>query len=108
MARQQHAKFDEGLALIQLGRTIGKMDPASLEGGEKYLLEGINIYKEMNVRPYYSQGYLLLGDMYTDAGRVDEARKYLEKAKSNFKDLGLDFWLSRTHAVLARLQEVSK
>jgi len=102
-SRQQNSKSDEGLALIQLGRTIGKMDPASLEIGEKYLLEGINIIKEMKLRPNYSGGYLFLGEMYTDAGRIDEARKYLEKAKNNFKAMGLDFWLNRTQAVLARL-----
>ncbi len=103
MARQQHAKFDESLSLIYLGRTIGKMGLTDLEVGEKYILEGINTFKKMKLRPYFSQGYLLLGDMYTDVGRIDEARRYLEKAKSNFKAMKLDFWLTRTQTSLTRL-----
>jgi class 3 adenylate cyclase/tetratricopeptide (TPR) repeat protein len=103
MAKKINAKLEEGLALIYLGRTIGKLNPTNIKSGERHILEGINILEDLKMRTYYSQGLFQLGDLYADSGRSDEAHDYLNRAEENFQQMGTDFWLNRARETLSRL-----
>ena len=50
-----------------------------------------------------SQCYFFLIELYADAGQKEKAIENLKKAEDEFKDMGMDWWLGRTHAVYADL-----
>lgn len=103
MSQQNNEKMNEGTSLYMLGATLGKMDSPNFEIAEKKILEGISVLEELKLKPVYSWGYYQLGELYSETGRKDDAREYLTKAKTNFSEMGMDFWLKRTREVLERL-----
>lgn len=54
------------------------------------------------MKPYYSVGYLFLGELYSISGQRDKALEYLKKAEENFQDMGMDYWLGKTQKVLGK------
>ena len=70
---------------------MGKKEPAELNKAEEYIMKGINMAAELKIRPCLSRGYLYLGELYNHIGRNDEASKYIEKARSMFKEMDLQW-----------------
>ena len=86
-----------------LGMVLGKKEPAEFDKAEECIMKGIRMLDEMKIKPYLSQGYLYLGDLYNDMGRKEDALKYLRKAEGMFQEMGMDYWLNRTKEVLGRV-----
>ncbi len=86
-----------------MGRILGKTDPNQFDRAEESILKGINILEELRLKPSFSQGYLYLGEFYTDIGQKEKAQENLKKAERMFKEMGLDYWLAKTQKVLNRL-----
>jgi tetratricopeptide (TPR) repeat protein len=103
LARKNNEKEVEGLSRIWLGRILGKTDPNQLNRAEESILKGINILEELRLKPYFSQGYLYLGEFYADIGQKEKAQENLKKAERMFKEMGMDYWLAKTQEVLNRL-----
>jgi len=58
--------------------------------------------KDLHLKPRYAEGYLVLGELLAEAGRISEAREKLEKAESMFREMGMRYWLTKTQEVLER------
>ena len=104
IAQAHGAALFESRARTWLGRTLGKSDPSQVDEAEKYILQGIGFLDELQLRPRSSQGYLFLGELYADTGQKEKALKTLKKAESEFRDMGIDYWLRSTQEVLERVQ----
>ena len=74
-----------------------------MDEAEEYILKGIKMLEELKTQPYLSTGYLWLGELYADMGQREKALENLKKAEEMFKEMGMDYWLSRTHEVLKRV-----
>jgi hypothetical protein len=59
--------------------------------------------EELSLKPYFSQGYLYLGEFYADIGRKEKAQENLKKAKQMFQEMGMDYFLAKTRQVMKRL-----
>jgi tetratricopeptide (TPR) repeat protein len=75
LSRKINEKDIEGSSRIWLGRILGKTDPNQFDRAEESILKGINILEELRLKPYFSQGYLYLGEFYADTGRKKEAQE---------------------------------
>ncbi|MCK4823380.1 hypothetical protein KA005_46940, partial [bacterium] len=93
----------EGVSRIWLGRILGKADSSQSDKAEKNILEGIKLLEELKLRPYISQGYCFLGELDAYSGQREKALENLNKAKQMFQEMGMDYWLSKTQEVSARL-----
>jgi len=93
----------EGLSRMELGRILGKADISQGGEAEKCILKGISILDELKLKPFSSQGYLYLGELYTDTGQRGKALETLIKIEGLFQEMGMDYWTSRTQSVLERL-----
>ncbi len=51
-----------------LGRILGKTEPLEINKAEECILKGIEICKELKIKPYYSLGHLYLGELYLNGG----------------------------------------
>ncbi len=103
LALKNNEKGFEGLFRIMLGRILGKTGPNQFERAEESILKGINILEELRLKPNFSQGYLYLGEFYTDIGQKEKAQENLKKAERMFQEMGMDYWLAKTDEVLKRL-----
>ena len=103
LTRVNQERWFEGMALIYLGRTLGKLDAINIKQAEAHIRQGIHMQEEMKHRPSAAVGYLYLGELYTDAGRKKEALELLSKAKVMFREMGMDYWLARTGNALEKL-----
>jgi len=103
LAQKYNEKRFEGLSRIWLGRILGKTDPNQFDKAEESILQGINILEEMRLKPFFSGGYLCLGEFYTDVDQKEKAQENLKKAKRMFQEMGMDYWLAKTREILNRL-----
>jgi tetratricopeptide (TPR) repeat protein len=103
-ALQHREKHFAGLAKAVLGRTRSKADTLQSAKAEDLISEGIRELEALKLRPYFSRGYLYLGELYADTGQKDKALEALKKAEAEFKDMGVDYWLKKTQEVLARAE----
>ena len=102
MAEKHHVKHVEGMVRV-CGRTLGKMDQSRRDEAKESILQGINILEALKIRPWYSQGYLYHGEFHADSGQREKARENLKIAETNFREMGMDYWLAKTQEVLVRL-----
>jgi tetratricopeptide (TPR) repeat protein len=101
LSKKNNERAYEGLSRVWLGKILGKKDSSYLDKGEDSILQGIKMLEELKLRPWVSQGYFFLGELYTDSGQKEKALENLTKAETEFKDMGMDYWLNKTREVLA-------
>jgi tetratricopeptide (TPR) repeat protein len=94
----------EAVSKTWLGRILARYDPARADEAAQQVLQGVSTLDRLKLRPFSSQGQLLLGELYADTGQKDKALETLKRAESEFKDMGMDHFLRRTQEVLARVE----
>jgi len=103
LSQKNSEKHLEGASWTWLGRILGKTDPSQSDKAEEYIVKVIKILEEMNIKPWCSEGYLYLGELYADTGKKEKALENLKKSESMFQEIGMDYWLARTREVMRRL-----
>jgi tetratricopeptide (TPR) repeat protein len=103
LSQRNEEKHIEGATTILLGRIWGKTELLQTEKAERYILQGIRILDELRIKPWSTQGYLFLGELYGDANQKEKAMEKLKMAEELFKEMGMDYWSAKTRELLERL-----
>ncbi|UCG66237.1 MAG: AAA family ATPase, partial [Deltaproteobacteria bacterium] len=103
LSQKKSEKHFEGASWTWLGRILGKTDASQSDTAEEHILKGIKILDELRIKPWCSEGYLYLGELYADTGQRGKALENLKKAGGMFKNMGMDYWLAKTQEILGRL-----
>jgi class 3 adenylate cyclase/tetratricopeptide (TPR) repeat protein/ribosomal protein L40E len=103
LSRKNTEKTWEGLALVGLGRVLGKKKPLQTEKVEKYFHEGLAILQDQKIKPWYAHGRMFLGEFYLDMGKKEKALENLKEAEGLFQEMGMDYWLGRTREIMGKL-----
>ena len=103
LSKKNDERQFEGMSTIWVGRILGKTDSLDIDKAEEIILNGIKLLEKLKLRPFISQGYLFLGELYQSAGEKGMALTNLKKAQSMFQEMGMDYWLAKTRLVLDRL-----
>jgi len=103
LSKKNGEKFIEGWSRILLGKIVGREAPHEIHKAEEYIRKGIAICEKLKTRPFYTQGYLFLGQLYLNAGDKEKAIELLQKAEAMFREMGMDYWLGEARAALAGL-----
>ena len=82
---------------------MGKADSSQVRIASENIFKGINICKDLKFRPDHSIGHLFLGELYADSGQEKKALEKLKIAEGMFKEMEMEYWLTKTQEVLARL-----
>ena len=104
LAQNAYERSNEAGAMVRLGWILGKMGPSQSEKAEEYILEGIRISDELQLKPSSARGHFHLGELYADTGQTKKALETLKKAEDAFQEMGMDYFLRRTQEVLERIQ----
>ena len=94
----------EGLSKIWIGRILGSKAKSRFNEGERYILEGNEILKEMGLRPAVAEGHLNLGELYINSGEVPLAVEHLGKAKMMFEEMEMGYWATKCREIMKELQ----
>jgi len=100
---QKNHQHGEGFVWIVLGRILGKIDSPQNDRAEESFLRGIKILEELKLKIYYAPGYYYLGELYANTGQKEKAVETLKKAEKLFKQMRMDYWLSKTHNILGAI-----
>jgi predicted ATPase/class 3 adenylate cyclase len=103
LSKEHNEKRYEGLSKILIGRILGNKKKERYKEGEQFILEGYQILKELSARPAMAQSFLDLGELYINSGEMDQALQHLEKAKSMFEEMEMDYWSAKVHDSLKGL-----
>ena len=103
LSQKNNERWNEGITLIRLGNVLGKKEKPEHERAKEFMMKGIKILDKMGIRPFLSQGYLHLGELYNQIGQKDEASKYLKKAEGMFNEMEMDYYIHKTQDVLTML-----
>ena len=95
----------EGKSLTWLGRMRGKTEPPESDEANEYIERGLKILETLSTKPDLSMGHLFLGELYANRGLKAKAMENLKKAEGMFEEMGMDYWLNETRAVLEKLPE---
>ena len=93
----------EGISKVYLGRILEQTDVSKAQKAEKYILEGIEILAELRMKPSVALSYFILGELYANTNRKDEAIVNLNKALSMYREMGIGYWPDKIKEVLDRL-----
>jgi len=102
-SRTNKETYFEAEANISLGRVIAATGRKKFEEGREYLLQGMNIFDKLQVKPRYAVGLLYLGKLHADAGQREAAIENLKKAEEMFQEMGMDYWLGKAQEALTAL-----
>jgi tetratricopeptide (TPR) repeat protein len=103
LAQSNNEKHIEGPVRILLGRIMVKTERSKYRKAEESILQGIRLLDEWKLKPFMFPGYLSLGELYAEAGQKEKALENLKRAESAFQEMGMDYWLSKTQAVIKKL-----
>jgi len=104
IAQINESRGSEGCALVLLARTLSKMENPDYLKAEQSIISGMQIFNEFEMRPWHAMGQFYLGELFTNKGNKDEALESLKKAESEFRRMGMDYWLRKAHELQAKLQ----
>jgi tetratricopeptide (TPR) repeat protein len=101
-SRKNKEKHLEGYSKIWSGKISGKLKTLD-RNGEEQILQGVKICNRLKIMPWTAQGYLHLGELYLNQGKKEKALENLKRAEGMFREMDMDYWLSKTQEVLAVL-----
>jgi class 3 adenylate cyclase/tetratricopeptide (TPR) repeat protein len=103
LSEKSQERHSAGKSLIWLGRMTGKADSQKENEAVETIQKGMEILNALETRPDVSIAHLFLGELYGDVGRVDKASGPLKEAAEMFEEMGMDYWLKKTRAILEKL-----
>jgi len=98
------ARLWEAWWRVWLARAYNWADVSESAQAEANLLQAIEIFSELEMKPWCAIAYSELGALYADTGQKEAATENLKKAEAEFQDMGMDYWLRRTQEVLDRVE----
>jgi tetratricopeptide (TPR) repeat protein len=105
LTQTNNEKHIEGCMRLYLGAILGRLMESKYEQAEAYLIQGLEILHQLELKSWVPQGYLFLGELYLDMGQKEKALQKFTEAQGMFQEMGMDYWLRRTQEVLERVKE---
>ncbi len=104
LARQHKERADEALALYQLGVVQAHAEPPDAEQAEAHYQQALTLADELGMRPLQAHCHRVLGNLYAQMGRREQARVELSTAIELYRAMEMTFWLPRAEAALAQVE----
>jgi len=104
LTQANNEKHIEGCMRLYLGTILGRLMKPKYEQAEAYMMQGLQILDQLELKSWVPQGHLFLGELYLDMGQNEKALENFKKAQGMMQKMGMDYWLRRTQEVLERVQ----
>ena len=94
---------NQAYALRLLGEITARREPAQRALAEAHYQQALALAEELGMRPLQAHCHLGLGTLYTQMGRVEQARAALAMAIEMYRAMDMTFWLPETEGALAQV-----
>jgi len=105
LARQQQTRWEEALALRQLGAVSAHTTLPDATRAEAHYQQALALAEALGMRPLQAHCHRGLGTLYATMGQGEQARAELTTAIALYQTMEMTFWLPETEAVLAQVKE---
>jgi tetratricopeptide (TPR) repeat protein len=95
----------EAYTLRLLGEVAGHRTPPDAEQAEAHYRQALALAEELGMRPLQAHCHHGLGTLYSQVGRLEEARAALSTATDMYRIMEMTFWLPKAEAVLAHTRK---
>ena len=103
-ARQQKSRWNEALALHQLGTLHAHADPPDAEQAEAHYQQALALAEALGMRPLQAHCHRSLGTLYATTGQREQAHTALLTAIDLYRAMDMTFWLTEAEAALAQVE----
>lgn len=107
LSRTYHQKGYEGKFLVSFGWILREEGLQNFDEAHEYILQGLTIAQELGLVSSEALAHLCLGELYTDAGRKEEALEHLKRSEALYHEMGVtprSCWLVRAQAARKRME----
>jgi tetratricopeptide (TPR) repeat protein len=101
-AQAHQERGHEAYALRLLGEIATRQEPPEAEQAETHYRQALALAEELGMRPLQAHCHRGLGTLYSQTGRLEEARAALATAIDMYRAMEMTFWLPQTEAALAQ------
>jgi tetratricopeptide (TPR) repeat protein len=107
LARAHQARGHEAYALWLLGKIAAQGAPSERTQAEGHYRQALTLADALGMRPPAAHCHLGLGTLYSQMGRLEEARAALSTAINMYRAMEMSLWLPQAEAMLAQTEEKS-
>jgi hypothetical protein len=105
LSEKSNERHSTGKSLIWLGRMTGNADSQKENEGAETIQKGLKILSTLETKPDVSIAHLFLGELYSNLGHAGRASGFLKEAAKMFEEMGMEYWLNKTQAILEELPD---
>ncbi len=88
---------------MRWGMAKWKSKKIKMDEAKESIMEGINIQREMGIKPLEAIGHLYLGELLADGTDREKSIENLRRSEEMFNQMGMDYWVIRAQKLLASL-----
>src|SRR5262249_36652103 len=103
-SRAHQERGHEAYALRLLGEIHARHAPPAVEPAATHYQQALAIAEELGMRPLAAHCHLGLGTLYSQTGRLEEARAALCRAIEMYRAMEMTLWLPQAEAMLAQTE----
>jgi tetratricopeptide (TPR) repeat protein len=107
LTRALQARGIEAYALWHLGEIAARRAPPEHTQAKAHYQQALALTDTLGMRPLQAHCHLGLGTLYSQMGRLEEARAALSTAIDLYHSMEMTFWLPQAEAMLAQTEEKS-
>jgi class 3 adenylate cyclase/tetratricopeptide (TPR) repeat protein len=104
LALRRKTRWQEALALHQLGVVHAHADPPDTAQAEAHYHQALALAEAVGMRPLQAHCHRGLGTLYAATGQREQARTALSTAIALYRDMEMTFWLPQTEAALVQVE----
>ena len=104
LARAHQARGIEAYPLWLLGEVAARGTPSERPQAEGHYRQALTLAEELGMRPLAAHCHRGLGTLYSQMGRLEEARAALSTAIDMYCTMEMTFWLPQAEAALAQVR----
>src|SRR3989454_3201620 len=86
-----------------LGEAARRREPPDIDQASGHYRQALALAEEIGMRPLQAHCHLGLGTLYSQMGRVEQARLALSTALDLYRAMDMTFWLPQAEATLAQV-----
>jgi hypothetical protein len=100
-AQEHDERYFEAFSRMLLAQSIVKRDVLRFNEAKQHMIGAIKTLDELKIRSAYAVAIYFLGQTYAYGDQKEIAKRTLEKAEGLFREMGMDYWITRTRQWLA-------
>ena len=98
----------QGRSLLWKGRITKQLSNQSSEDAERSIMQGLEIFTELEIKPDIAMGHLFLGEHYAALSETEEALIHLRRAEALFASMAMDYWLNTAREQIRHLEPIQE